>query len=99
MPWLLTPQAHLASSLILELSNSTVSIRETLSSLKISKAPIIVLGNDSLTDILGKGRIDLDHGFFKDVLYVPGIASNILSVYQMNHTWSPKKVILSLDDV
>ena len=48
---------------------------------------------------MGKGRIDLDHGSFKDVLYVPGLASNLLSVYQMTFTGSPKKVIFFLDDV
>ena len=52
----------------------------------------------SLT-VLGKGRIDLDHCKFNNVLYVLGLASNILSVYQMTHTGSPKKVIFSLDDV
>ena len=53
----------------------------------------------TLTDILGKGRIDLDHGNFINVLYVPGLASNILSMYQMTHTGSSKKVIFSPDDV
>ena len=33
------------------------------------------------------------------MLYVPGLASNLLLVYQMIHTGSPKKVIFSLDDV
>ena len=33
------------------------------------------------------------------MLYVPGLASNILLVYQMTHTGSPKKVIFSPDDV
>ena len=65
----------------------------------MSEGPPIVLGDDTLTDSLGKGRIDLDHGSFHNVLYVPGLASNILSVYQMTHTGSPKKDIFSLDDV
>ena len=34
-----------------------------------------------------------------NVLYVLGLASNLLSVYQMTHTGSPKKVIFSHDDV
>ena len=45
------------------------------------------------------GRIDLDHGNFNNVLYVTGLASNILSVYQMSHTRSPTKVILSPNEV
>ena len=63
------------------------------------KGPTIVLGDDSLTESLGKGRIDLDHGQFSNVFYVPGLASNLLLVYQMTHTGSPKKVIFSPDDV
>ena len=66
----------------------------------MSKGPPIVLGDNSLTDSMGKGRIDLEHaGKFNDVLYVPGLASNLLSVYQMTHTGSPKKFIFSPDDV
>ena len=63
------------------------------------KDPPIVLGDDSFTDSLGKGRIDLDHGKFNNVLYVPGIASNLFSVYPMTHTMSPKKVIFTPNDV
>ena len=58
-----------------------VSTRETFSSLEMLKGPPIVLGDESLTNSLGKGRIDLDHGNFNNVLYVPGLSSNILSVY------------------
>ena len=76
-----------------------VLTKETFSSLDMSKGPPIVLVDDSLTDSLGKGRIDLDHDNFNDVLYVPGLGSNLLSVYQMTHTRSPKKVIFSPDDV
>ena len=57
-----------------------VSTREIFSSLDMSKCPPIVLGDNSLTDSMGKGRIDLDHGNFNHVLYVPVIASNILSL-------------------
>ena len=62
-------------------SRHMVSTKEAFSSLDTSKGPPIVLGDDSLTDSLGKGRIDLDHGKFSNVLYVPGLASNLLSVY------------------
>ena len=48
---------------------------------------------------MGKGRIDLDHGQFSNVLYVPGLSSNLLSLYQMTHTGSPKKFIFSPDEV
>ena len=62
-------------------SRNMVSTKETFFSLDMSKGPPIVLGDDSLTDSLGKERIDLDHGKFNNVLCVPGLASNIFSVY------------------
>ena len=69
------------------------------SSLDMSKGPPIVLGDYFLTDILGEGRIDLDHGSFNNVLYVPGLASNLLSMYQMTHNGSLNKVIFSPNEV
>ena len=90
----------ISPSFIIEYGASihTVSTKETLSSLDMSKGPPIVLGDDSLTDSLGKGTIDLDHGKFNNVLYVPGLSSNLSSVYQMTHNGYPKKVILSPND-
>ena len=43
-------------------SRHMVSTKEAFSSLERSKGPSIVLGDDSLTESLGKGMIDLDHG-------------------------------------
>ena len=55
------------------------------------------MGNTSRIRTKGKGSIKLEHGRFKYVLYVPSLASNLLSVYQMTHTGSPKRVIFGLD--
>ena len=49
--------------------------------------------------VWGSLRVDLDHGSFNNVLYVPSLASNLFSVYRMTHIGSPNKVIFSLDDV
>ena len=56
-------------------SRHMVFTKKAFSSLDMLKGPPIVLGDDSLTEILGKGRIDLDHGQFSNVLYVLGLAS------------------------
>ena len=80
-------------------SRHMVLTEKTFSSLDMSKRPPLVLGDDSLTDSLGKGRIDLDHGNFNNVLYVPSLASNLLSVYQMTHNGSPNKFIFSPNEV
>ena len=50
------------------------------------------MGNNSEVQAKGKGSIKIEHGKFKDVLYVPSLATNMLSVYQMTHTVSPKRV-------
>ena len=56
-------------------SRHMVLTKEAFTSLDMLKGPPIVLGYDSLTEILGKGIIDLDHGKFSNVLYVPGLSS------------------------
>ena len=55
-----------------------VSTSDTFSSLDDLKGPKIVLGDDSINHSMGKGRIDLDHGSFNDVLYVPCLIANLL---------------------
>ena len=76
-----------------------VASRESFSSLQYFDGPIIQLGNNSRVQTKGKGSIKLEHGRFKDVLYVPSPASNLLSVYQMTHIGSPKRVIFGRDSV
>ena len=48
-------------------SRHMVSTREIFSSLDMSKCPPIVFGDNSLTDSMGKGSIDLNHGNFNNV--------------------------------
>ena len=57
------------------------------------------MGDDYELQTRGIGRIDLDHGFFSDVLYVPDLAANLLSIYQMTHIGEPKTVIFTTDFV
>ena len=80
-------------------SNHMVASRESFSSLQYFDGPNIQLGNNSKFQTKGKGSIKLEHGRFKDVLYVPSLASNMLPVYQMTHTGSPKRVIFGPDSV
>ena len=51
------------------------------------------MGDDTQIQVEGKGSIKLKHGIFKDVLYVPSLTANLLSVYQMTHTSPPKQVL------
>ena len=43
--------------------------------------PSIQIGNNSKFKTKGKRSVKLEHGRFKDVLFVPSLASNLLSVY------------------
>ena len=67
-----------------------VTSRESFSSLQYFDGPCISMGNNSKFQAKGNGSIKFEHGKFKDVLYVPSLVANILSVYQMTHTGSPK---------
>ena len=53
------------------------------------------LGSISTIQTKGIGRIDLEHGLFSDVLYLPYLAENLLSTYQMTHTREVKRVIFT----
>ena len=70
-------------------SNHMVASRESFSSLQYFDGPSIHMGNNSKFQAKGKGSIKIEHGNFKDVLYVPSLATNLLSVYQITHTSSP----------
>ena len=76
-----------------------VLTRDSLYSLDALNVLNIVQRDDYETKNKGKGIIDLDHGSFINVIYVLGLVSNLLSVYQMNHTRSPKKVVFTPNDV
>ena len=43
------------------------------------------MSDDSEIQAKGIGRIDLDDGYFNNVLFVPYLQENLLSVYQMTH--------------
>ena len=76
-----------------------VSMREFFSSVSSNGGPAVQMGDAFEIQTRGIERIDLDHGFFSDVLYVPYLATNLLSFYQMPHTGEPKRVIFTPDSV
>ena len=49
--------------------------------------------------IFGVPCVPEQHGEFKNVLYVPSLAANLLSVYHMTHKFSPNRVTFDLDSV
>ena len=73
--------------------------RDSFSSLETYKSIPIHMGDDSTIISEGQGTVDLEHGYFSNVLYVPSLALNLLSVYQMTHMGVPKRVSFIPNDV
>ena len=82
-----------------EASNHMMDERDSFSSLETGKSIPIHMRDDFTIISEGQGTVDLKHGYFFNVLYVPSLASNLLSVYQMTHMGVPKRVSFSPDDV
>ena len=61
--------------------------------------PHIFVGDDTKMEVEGKGHIEMETGEFKDVLYVPNLSSNLLSVYQITHLGDGHKVEFLLNSV
>ena len=75
------------------------SMQDSFSSLHPYNGPSIIMGDDSEIPSKGIGRIDLDNGYFNNVLYVPDLVANLLYVYQMTHTGLSKRVTFTQEDV
>ena len=80
-------------------SNHMMAKKYSFSSLETEKYIPIHMEDDSTIISEGQGTVDLENGFFSNFLYVPYLASNILSVYQMKHTGVRKRVYFSPNDV
>ena len=62
-----------------------------------NSGPTVRMGDDSKIQTKGVGRIDLEHGYFNDVLYVLDLIENLLLVYQVTHTVVDKRVTFTPD--
>ena len=61
--------------------------------------PTVRMGDDSELQTKVIGRIDLEHGYFSDVFYVPDLAANLFSGYQITHIGEANRVTFTLDMV
>ena len=52
-----------------------------------------------LVEVTEKGRIELTNGSFENVLHIPKLFVNLLSVYQMKNSGTIKRVIFTHDAV
>jgi hypothetical protein len=77
-------------------SHHTEDTKEVYSSLDACKCPPILKGENSLVEVIGKGRIELTNGSFKNLLQISKLSINLLSVYQMTNSSNGKRVIFTL---
>jgi hypothetical protein len=69
------------------------------SSLDACKGPPIFMGDNSSIEVTGKGRIEVTNRSFENVLHVPKLSINLLSVYQMTNSGIGKKFVFTPNDV
>jgi hypothetical protein len=58
---------------------------EVFFSLSPCSRPPILMGNDTPIAVAGEGRVEIHNDSFENVLHVPKISMNLLSVYQITH--------------
>jgi hypothetical protein len=66
--------------------------KDEFSFIKESTRSPIYLGDATPAKVCREGIVDLEWGFFKNVLYVPSLSVNILSIYLIIHSGSVRKV-------
>jgi hypothetical protein len=55
------------------------------------------MGDDSPVKVTGKGRVELTNGIFENVLHIPKLFVNLLSMYQMKKSDTGKRVVFTLN--
>jgi hypothetical protein len=55
----------------------------------------IFVGDDRSLSVVGSGTVQVDNGHFNDVLCVPSLSCNLLSVYQITHSGEGKTIKFS----
>jgi hypothetical protein len=73
--------------------------KEVYSSLDACKGPPILMGDNSPVEVTDKGRIELTNKSFENVLHVPKLFVNLLSMYQMKNSGTRKRFIFTPDAV
>jgi hypothetical protein len=73
--------------------------KNVLSSISACMGPPILMGDDTPVEVIGQGRVELPHGSFENVLHVPKLSMNLLSIYQITHSGTGKRVEFTPDSV
>jgi hypothetical protein len=76
-------------------SHHMATSKEVYSSLDACKGPPILMGDNSSVEVTGKGKIELTNGSFENMLHVPKIFVNLLSMYQMTNSSTGNKFVFT----
>jgi hypothetical protein len=71
------------------------SSKPVYSSMDACKGPHILTRDNSSVEVTGKGRIELTNESFENVLHVPKLSINLLSMYQMMNFGTRKKFVFT----
>jgi hypothetical protein len=78
-------------------SNHMATSKDEFSSIEESTRSLIHLGDATPAKVCGEGIVDLEGGCFTNVLHVPSLSKNLLSIYQFTYFRSRRKVEFTLD--
>jgi hypothetical protein len=73
--------------------------KATFSALNECNTNKIFFGDDRSLSVVGSGTIQVDDGYFNDVLCVPSLSCNLLSIYQITHSGEGKTIEFSPHEV
>jgi hypothetical protein len=71
--------------------------KDEFSSIEESTRSPIYLGDATPAKVCGEGIVDIEGGFFKNVIHVPSMSENILLIYHITHSGSGRKVEFTPD--
>jgi hypothetical protein len=69
--------------------------KDIFSNLNECNTKKIFIGDDRSLSVVGSRTIQVDNGHFNDVLCVPSLSCNLLSIYQITHSGEGKTVEFS----
>ena len=75
------------------------SSKGVFSTLEASSIPHILMGNNAALPVCEKGSVCIQDGIFNDVLYVPSLSTNLLSIFQITSRKSGKIVEFTADSI
>jgi hypothetical protein len=80
-------------------SHHIETTKDVFSFLTASTSPPILMGDDTPIEVTRQGKAKIQHGIFENVLHVPKLSMNLLSIYQISHSGTGKMVEFTLDFV